>query len=444
MTYIEAIRDKRDGKVMPKDVIETLVKGIASGDLDDCQVAAFAMATYINGMDDRETANLTMAMARSGKVIKWDEDDLGGPVVDKHSTGGVGDKVSLLLAPIVAACGGFVPMISGRGLGHTGGTLDKLEAIPGYRSEQPLEVFRKTVKEAGCAIVGASSALAPADRRLYAIRDVTETVASVPLITASILSKKRAAGVRRLVMDIKVGRGAFMQSVDDAMALSKSIVRAAKRARMKVVALLTDMSEPLGDTVGCALEVAEVIEILTGRIDGEPRLVEVTLELAAEMLLMAGLVDSLAAGKAAARKSIESGAAADRLLRMIELLGGDPRCMDDPSASLPTAEVQLMVTSDSFGYAGDVDPFALARAVVELGGGRKRQGGKVDHAVGLSAIAKRCEPVGRSGDEEHSPLAVVHARNERQAQAAARKVRQAIMRCQGPERLRSPVIERIG
>lgn len=295
MTFLpqEAIRDKRDGKALPPETIERFVAGITDGSIGEGQVAAFAMAICLRGMSPAETVALTLAMRDSGRVLRWD--DLPGPVVDKHSTGGIGDKVSLVLAPVLAACGAFVPMLSGRGLGHTGGTLDKLESIPGYDTRPDLAGLARTLREAGCAIVGQTDDLAPADRRLYAIRDVTATVESIPLITASILSKKLAAGLQCLVMDVKAGSGAFMAALDDARELARSLVEVARGAGLPCTALVTDMNQCLGRHAGNALEVVESLGLLRGE-PGDPRLRAVTLALCGEALTLAGLAPDPASG----------------------------------------------------------------------------------------------------------------------------------------------------
>jgi thymidine phosphorylase len=300
----EVIRRKRDGQALAPEEIERLVAGLVSGTVSDAQAAAFAMTVVWRGLDEAECVALTRAMTRSGEILRW---DLPGPVLDKHSTGGVGDAVSLALAPAIAACGGFVPMISGRGLGHTGGTLDKLDAIPGYRSQPDIATFRRVVGEVGCAIIGQTADLAPADRRLYAIRDTTGTVESIDLITASILSKKLAAGLDGLVMDVKVGSGAFMTTVDDAGALARRIVTVATGAGLPTTALLTDMDEPLASAAGNALEIAYVVEYLTGR-RREPRFHAVTVALGAEMLVLGGLAKDRDDGARRMEDAVASGA----------------------------------------------------------------------------------------------------------------------------------------
>jgi thymidine phosphorylase len=351
-------------------------------------------------------------MTHSGAVLAWP--DLA-PVLDKHSTGGVGDKVSLMLAPLVASCGGFVPMISGRGLGHTGGTLDKLDSIPGYRSQPDRPLFQRVVREVGCAIIGQTADLAPADRRLYAIRDVTATVESIPLITASILSKKLAAGLQGLVMDVKFGSGAFMAEYDDAVALARSIVNVATGAGLPATALLTDMNEVLGQTAGNALEVAEAIGVLTRR-SGDPRLVEVTLALTSELLALGGLGDEDPRG------ALYSGAAAERFGAMVAALGGPADLLERPDAHLAAAPVVVEVAPEHDGVVTAHRTRDLGVAVMELGGGRMTEGAPIDHAVGLSHVAPVGEDVGPGG----RPLCVVHARDAQAADRAAAAVRAAI------------------
>ncbi|MFZ2652486.1 MAG: thymidine phosphorylase, partial [Burkholderiaceae bacterium] len=331
----EIIRIKRDGGALSSAMIDAFVQGLVQATWSDAQVAALAMAVLLRGMDSAETVALTQAMTRCGEVLAWRDAGLSGPVLDKHSTGGVGDKVSLQLAPIVAACGGVDPMISGRGLGHTGGTLDKLESLPGYEVTPSRELLLRALRDAGCAIVGASEHLSPADRRLYAIRDVTATVESVPLITASILSKKLAAGLSALVIDVKLGNGAFCTSVAQAHELAQSLVQVARGANLPCVALITDMNQVLGSTAGNALEVREAIDFLKGSTGDarEPRLLEVTLALASQLLHLGGLAISLDAARRAATLALESGAAAERFARMVAALGGPGDVLRD--AKLP-------------------------------------------------------------------------------------------------------------
>src|SRR5271167_382390 len=316
----EIIRLKRDGEALSAGEIGDFIAGLTSGAVTEGQAAAFAMAIFFRGMTIDERVYLTQAMTRSGAKLDWRAANLPGPVVDKHSTGGVGDNVSLMLAPMLAACGAYVPMISGRGLGHTGGTLDKLDSISGYVSQPDLALFKRVVKEAGCAIIGQTSDLAPADRRLYAIRDVTATVESIALITASILSKKLAAGLEGLVMDVKTGSGAFMATLDGARELATSIATVANDAGLPTVSLITDMNEPLASAAGNAVEVQNAVDYLSGERDA--RLHEVTLALGAELLALSRLAPDVAAGRAALERSLASGAAAERFELMVRALGG--------------------------------------------------------------------------------------------------------------------------
>jgi thymidine phosphorylase len=412
----EVIRLKRDGRALSREQIAAFVDGLSPGPQawSDAQAAAMAMAILLRGMDDAETQSLTDAMAHSGEVLDWSQANLGGPVLDKHSTGGVGDKVSLMLAPMLAACGAVVPMISGRGLGHTGGTLDKLEALPGYRVDAERADMLATLRAAGCAIVSAGASLAPADRRLYAIRDVTATVDSVPLITASILSKKLAAGLQALVLDVKCGNGAIATSLDEARALARSLVDVARRAGLPTVALISDMNQVLGDHAGNALETREAIDFLSGQ-RREPRLLKLTLELGAEALVLAGLDANVDLARKRLAAALYHGHAAEHFARMVAARGGPRDVLRD--AALPMAPVQRAVPAPGSGYVATVDTRALGLAVVELGGGRRRGGDVIDPRVGLA----HCRPIGaavHSGD----PLAVVHAADEASAEAAVRAV----------------------
>jgi thymidine phosphorylase len=416
----EVIRTKRDGGTLSAAQIGAFVAGLVDGSWSDSQAAALAMAVLLRGMDTTETVALTRAMTHSGSVLQWADAALPGPVLDKHSTGGVGDKLSLMLAPIVAACGGVVPMISGRGLGHTGGTLDKLEALPGYRVNLARDELLGVLRHCGCAIVGASEHLAPADRRLYAIRDVTATVESVPLITASILSKKLAAGLQGLVLDVKVGSGAFSPTLDGARALAHSLVSVARGAGLPARALVTDMHQVLGHTAGNALEVREAIQFLTAApAEREPRQATITLALAAEMLHLGGLAPTLEAAHARARAALDSGAAAERFARMVALQGGPADVLRD--AQLPPAPVQRVVPAPRTGFVGAIDVRALGVAVVALGGGRAKPGDAVDPRVGLAQVLGLAHPVA-AGDT----LAVVHAADEAGAGLAQRAVLAAI------------------
>ena len=368
-----------------------------------------------------ERVALTRAMRDSGTVMEWRSLDLPGPVIDKHSTGGVGDKVSLILAPMLAACGGFVPMVSGRGLGHTGGTLDKFESIPGYRAKPDNDLLRRVVKQVGCAVIGATDDIAPADQRLYAIRDVSATVESLDLSTASILSKKLAAGLDALVMDVKFGSGAFMQRLEDAEALADSIVTVSKGAGLPTVALLTDMNEVLGRSAGNALEMRECLAILRGE-PAEPRLYEVTAALAAELLALSGLAPDVATGRAMADRSIADGTAAERFARMVEALGGPADLLEQPDRHLESAPIVRPVFADWAGFVSAIDTRGVGMAVVALGGGRTKTTDAIDFAVGFNEIAGLGDAVGPG----ERPLAILHARNEAQAEEAERRLRASV------------------
>jgi len=409
----EVIRRKRDGHAFSREEIGFLVDGITDGSLSDAQVGALAMAMFLRGMEKDERVALTSAMTRSGEVLKW---ELDRPVLDKHSTGGVGDKVSLMLAPIVAACGGAVPMISGRGLGHTGGTLDKLDSVPGYVTKPDVERLQKVVGDVGCAIVGQTAEVAPADRRLYAIRDATGTVESLPLIVASILSKKLAAGLDALVMDVKFGSGAFLPARKAADELARALVEVAGGAGLPTVALLTDMDEVLGTTAGNAVEVREAIDYLTGT--REPRLHEVTLALAASLLEQGSLAGD---GRAAAQRALDSGAAAERFAAMIAALGGPADLLEAPDRHLPAAQVIRAAAPEQPGVVTGMNCRAVGLVVTGLGGNRRREDDVIDPAVGLTAIAPTGAEVGPD-----RPLAIVHAASEAAADEAVAALRAAV------------------
>jgi thymidine phosphorylase len=433
----EIIRKKRDGGVLDAEEIAFFVEGLSTGRISEGQAAAFAMAVYFHGMSRAETAALTLAKAASGTRLRWD--DLG-PVVDKHSTGGIGDKVSLILAPILAACGAYVPMISGRGLGHTGGTLDKLDSIPGYDTAPDLERLRTAMRAAGCAIIGQTTELAPADRRLYAIRDVTATVESVPLIVASILSKKLAAGLDALVMDVKVGSGAFLPSLDAARDLARNLVEVSNEVGLPCRALLTDMDQCLGHSAGNALEVHEAIGLLTGARK-DARLLEVTLALSAELLLMGCLAAGASEARERAQRALDSGAAAERFARMVGALGGPHDLLERPARHLAASAVQRPVHLPRSGTIASVDGRALGLAIIALGGGRTNPADRIDHAVGLSEVLGPGERIGAD-----RPFAVVHARSEADAEAAARAIEAAVSVVEGaglaPSRMIIEAIER--
>ncbi|GAB4269793.1 MAG: thymidine phosphorylase [Pararhodobacter sp.] len=411
-SVIEAVRD---GRATPEGVA-WFAAGLADGTVTDAQAGAFAMAVLLRGVPEAVRVALTRAMRDSGDVLRW---DLPGPVLDKHSTGGVGDSISLLLAPALAECGAFVPMVSGRGLGHTGGTLDKLESIPGYTVEQSEDRLRALMAEVGCAIVSASARIAPADKRLYAIRDVTGTVESVDLITASILSKKLAAGLQALVLDVKVGSGAFLPSPEEAQTLARSLVDTANGAGCKTTALITDMDRPLALTAGNALEVREVMDTLTGAAP-TPRLIELTCALGGEVLAVAGLAADPGQGGNAIRRSLTSGAAAERFGRMVAAQGGPADFVARYTEHLPVAPVIRPVPAPGPGTVARIDTRAIGTAVVRLGGGRLKGGDPVDPRVGLSALAAPGDAVGPD-----APLAMVHAATEAAAEAAIAAVQAA-------------------
>ena len=402
MLPAEIIATKRDGRRLAQDQVRAFADGLKGG-WSDAQVGAMAMAIWLKGMEVAERVALTEAMRDSGNVLSW---DLPGPVVDKHSTGGVGDTVSLMLGPALAVCGAYVPMISGRGLGHTGGTLDKFDAIPGYRTQPDLETLRRVTAEVGCAIIGQTDDIAPADRTLYAIRDVTGTVESVDLITASILSKKLAAGLEGLVLDVKTGSGAFMATREAAETLAKSLVAVANGAGCKTTAVITDMDSPLADAAGNALEVQAAIAFLTGaEVNG--RLWDVTTVLGGELLATAGLAADAAEGVRRIAEAFESGAAAERFGRMVSALGGPADFVENWATYLPTAPIVREVYPEAEGFVAAIDTKALGLTVVELGGGRRRPEDTVDPAVGLDWIAGP----GASVDED-LPLARIHAASE--------------------------------
>ena len=410
------IAKKRDGEALSPDEIQDLVDGVVDGSLGDTQLGAFLMAVCCNGMTAEETAVLTLAMRDSGRVLRHDA--VPKKKVDKHSTGGVGDKVSLLLAPMVAAAGVAVPMVSGRGLGHTGGTIDKLASLPGYATDLDLARFGAVLRECGYAMLSPSGELAPADRRMYAARDVSGTVESIPLITSSILSKKLAEGIDALVMDVKVGRASFMREEHDAAALMSSLVATGVAAGVEVRALMTDMDHPLGLALGNALEVAEVLRALEGDCPGDLR--EVTLALGAEMLVLGGVSEDLDSARVTLEQLWRDGVVRQVFSDNLALQGGDQRVLDDLSM-LPQAKHVLPVEAAQSGFVGDVDPLALGQAVVDLGGGRRQPGDVVDPAVGVVLERTLGDEVAR-GDA----IAFVHASERSAGQAAVDRVRAAM------------------
>lgn len=409
----EIIRRKRDGDELTADEIHFLIDALTKGEMSEGQIAAFAMAVYFQGMSAPESALLTCAMRDSGRVLHWDSEFLGGPVLDKHSTGGIGDNVSLILAPALAACGAFVPMISGRSLGHTGGTLDKLESIPGYQTTPDVGHLARVVRDIGCAIIGQTEELAPADRRLYAIRDVTATIESIPLITASILSKKMAAGLQGLVMDVKTGGGAFMPTLGGAIKLARSLVDVAYEAGLRTHALITDMDQPLASAAGNAVEVTHAIAHLTG-LRREPRMQEIILSFGAEMLLIGKLAATREEGRKLIDAALTSGRAAERFARMVHALGGPAHLLEKPAAHLPRAPLTVPVPARESGFVAKIATRDLGLVIVELGGGRRRTEDNINPSVGITSIAARGQHVSRG-----EPLAYIHATKADEASWAA-------------------------
>ena len=416
MTARAILAKLRHGQEPDGDDLAWVARSLADGTLDDAQTGALAMGLCLNGLSAEGRVALTLAMRDSGQVLSWDVD---APVLDKHSTGGVGDCVSLILAPALAACGAVVPMISGRGLGHTGGTLDKLEAIPGVATDLSEEAFRGVVKAAGCAIVGATADIAPADRRLYAVRDVTSTVDSLDLITASILAKKLAAGLDGLVLDVKLGSGAFMKDIDAARALASALCQTANAAGCRTSALITDMSQPPVPSLGNALEVVEVMHVLTGGAGGP--VLELAAALGGALLADAGLAEGAADGAARLRAVVRSGEAAARFARMIAAMGGPSDFDKSWSGVLPEAPVIRAVPAPDSGFVTAIDGQALGFGVVALGGGRSRASDRVDPAVGLSEVLRLGAPVTRG-----TPLAMIHAARDADADRLAEVVLAAI------------------
>lgn len=431
----EIIRRKRDGGTLDAEHIEQFIEGMTAGRVTEGQAASFAMAIFFRGLSVPERVALTRAMMNSGTVLTW---DLPGPVLDKHSTGGVGDTVSLALGPAVAACGGYVPMISGRGLGHTGGTLDKFDSIPGYVTQPDLDTFRRVTRDVGCAIIGQTADLAPADKRLYGIRDVTATVESIDLITASILSKKLSAGLQGLMMDVKFGSGAFMDNADDARKLAESLVLVANGAGLPTSALLTDMNEPLASAAGNAVEMAYAVDYLTGR-RREKRFHEVTVELSAEMLVLGKLATDIDDARAKIEHAISSGKAAEVFQHMVSALGGPADFLDNHEKHQQAAPVIRPIYADRAGIVQSIATRDMGVAVVALGGGRTRPQDPIDHAVGLTELAAVGEAVDAS-----RPLAIVHARSENAAEAAARAVRAAYAIGDANTASGPSILERIG
>jgi pyrimidine-nucleoside phosphorylase len=416
MRAVDIIQKKRDGGVLSPDEIRYFVSGVTDFSLPDYQAAALLMAILLRGMTAEETSVLTDAMVNSGSRV--DLSDIPGVKVDKHSTGGVGDKASIVIAPLVAACGGVVPMMSGRGLGHTGGTLDKLESIPGFRTNLSIPEMRASLASIGCALIGQTAQIAPADKKLYALRDVTGTIESVPLISASIMSKKIAEGIGALVLDVKCGKGAFMKTPADARRLAESLVAIGTAASVQTQAVITAMNWPIGFAVGNANEIVECIELLKG--NGRPDLVENSLELSERMLVVAGVAKDRAGAAAMCRRAIDSGEALERLRAIIERQGGDPRVIDDYNL-MPQAPGEYILRAGMDGFVTELDAGLIGRAVVVLGGGRNKVDDDIDPAVGVMMPATVGDAV-RAGD----PVLRVHYRSEERLEEALPLLMQAM------------------
>lgn len=431
----EIIRKKRSHLPLEKEEIEFFVKGITSGEIMDAQAAALTMAVFLNGLNNEETTALTLAMRNSGDVLQWPE--INGPIVDKHSSGGVGDKVSLMLAPMIAACGGFVPMISGRGLGHTGGTLDKFDSIPGYQTMPDNDLFRRTVKETGCAVIGQTGNLAPADKKIYAIRDVCGTVESIELITASILSKKLAAGLDCLVMDLKYGNGAFMDNIDNARTLARSIISVANAAGTKTSAVLTDMNQVLGKTAGNAVEMQEAVDFLKGKnIDN--RLYNITMKLCQELLLSARLAQTEDEAEAKLKQALSSGRALETFARMVAFLGGPKDFVENTEKYLPQAKIIRPVFAGREGYVETMQTRNIGLSIIELKGGRIRSDQKLDHATGYTGFCQ----IGDYADSQ-TPLCFVHAQTEEDFNRAADTLKSCIGISEKKPDIKPEILEKI-
>ncbi len=434
MNARQIIARLRDGDTPSRVELQWFAAALADQRVTDAQAGAFAMAALLNGMSDEGRVALTLAMRDSGRVLEW---DMPGPVLDKHSTGGVGDCVSLVLAPALAACGAYVPMISGRGLGHTGGTLDKLEAIPGLITTLDEARFRDVVGKAGCAIVSATNDIAPADRRLYAIRDVTSTVESLDLITASILSKKLAAGLDGLVLDVKIGSGAFMKNMDEAKSLAEALVTTANESGCHAAAVISDMSQPLAPALGNALEVAAACDVLTGQAEGA--LLELSAMLGGVVLAGCGHAEGVASGTSAMLDAISSGKAAEHFGRMVAAMGGPLKFVENPSRYLPEATVIREIPAPYDGYVAEMDGQALGLVVVDLGGGRKVEGDQIDYAVGLSDMVPLGTRLSRG-----QPMGWVHASRMDSATQAVRAVQNAIIMSEAAPEVPMLIREGIG
>lgn len=432
----EIIRKKRNHQALSQEEIDFFIKGVTKGSIVDAQTAALTMAIFLNGMNVEETTALTQAMRDSGDVLSWQ--GLDGPVVDKHSSGGVGDKVSLMLAPMLAACGAYVPMISGRGLGHTGGTLDKFDSIPGYQTVPSNELFKKTVQEVGCAIIGQTGSLAPADKKIYALRDVCATVESIELITASILSKKLAAGLDCLVMDLKCGNGAFMESLERGRELARSIVNVANEAGTRTKAVLTDMNQVLGHTAGNAVEMQEAVDYLKGK-KVDSRLHKITMELCAELLVLSKISKDIKSAKEKLQKALDSGKALEKFAQMVSALGGPKDFCEHPQKYLPQAAIIRPVFAKEKGYVSTQDTRGIGLSIIELKGGRTTPEQKLDYATGYSDFCQLGDAV-----DEKTPLAVIHAQTEEDFTKASESLQRLIKISPKKPEPSPEIIEKIG
>ena len=431
----EIIRRKREGCELSVEELSWFISELTNDNLSEGQVAAFAMATFFQGMTIRERMSLTESMRDSGKTLNW---DLPGPVIDKHSTGGVGDCVSLVLAPALASCGGFVPMISGRGLGHTGGTLDKLDSIPGYNTMPDVGLLTKTVRQVGCAVVGQTEDIAPADKRLYAVRDVTATVESIDLITASILSKKLAMNLDALILDIKCGNGAFMQSIEKAQILANSLVEVGTSLGCKTKAVITDMNQPLCSSVGNSLEIKRCVECLLGDVK-ESRLMEVVCTLGGNILAYTGLSDDANDGYNQIRRSFETGSAAEVFEQMVSSLGGPSNFLNSAFSILPKSPIVEDIYASEEGFVNSIDTRTIGISLLELGGGRRRSKDPIDYAVGFQNLLSVNDRVDSS-----IPLGRIHARNDTSLALAKSKIRIAYKIGEKLESHKSTILEHIG
>ncbi|MFT5209944.1 MAG: thymidine phosphorylase [Flavobacterium sp.] len=437
MLIQDLIIKKREGITLQDAEIEAFVAGITDGSVSEGQISAFAMASYFTDMQTSECIALTRAMNNSGTTLSWETLKLSGPVVDKHSSGGVGDKASLMLGPMLASCGVFVPMISGRGLGHTGGTLDKLDSIPGYNTIPSNAQFQAVVKSVGCAIVGQTANLAPADRRFYAIRDVTGTVESLALITASILSKKLSAGLDALVMDVKTGNGAFANTIEKAEDLANRIVSVGKGLGLPVTALITDMSEALGPSAGNSIEIVETINYLKGEYK-DPRLHEVVISLGAELLLLSGATKDIEEARRLLNTNLDNGAAAEVFSKMVSALGGPNDFLDKPQNYLPAANVILPIYADQAGFVNHIDLRRVGNTIIELGGGRRVAADNIDFTVGLTEIKGLGDKV-----DSQMPIAIVHARDATEAAAAVLSIRESFTLTDQPPSINSVILKKV-